>query len=320
MTGSPEVSVVMGVYNGGRYLRASIESILTQRGADFEFVIVDDGSTDGTAQILADFAQRDARIRVLRRTNSGLTRSLIVGCDAARGRFIARQDADDLSAPDRLMIQAQMLREDPALGFVSSWAEDIGPDDEPLLRHKRPGTREAATHLLMYGRSGPWHGSVMMRADAYHKVGGYRAKFYFAQDADLWLRLGAIAGLNYAQQVLYRYRISAESISGSLHERKLPYAHLIDQIHGARLRGEDDAPLLAAAQLPGPGSASRFRSSADRANYFIGRCLVGRRDPRARRYLRLAVAGNPRNLRALVMWCLAECAAPFWNANGKPLS
>jgi len=168
MTGqTPEVSVVMGVFNDERYLRASLQSVLAQEGVDFEFIIVDDGSVDGTADILAEFARCDARLRVFTRPNEGLTRALIWGCEQARGCFIARQDADDLSMPGRLVAQAELLRADKELSFVSSWAEMMGPDDEPLMLHTRPGTAIEATELLMRRRSGPpGHGSVMMRRDA----------------------------------------------------------------------------------------------------------------------------------------------------------
>lgn len=311
---TPEVSVVMGVFNDERYLRASLESVLAQEGIDFEFIIVDDGSTDGTAAILAEYARRDSRVRVFTRANEGLTRALIWGCAQARGAFIARQDADDLSVPDRLAAQAELLRGDDELSFVSSWAEMMGPDNEPLMLHTRPGTATEATELLMRRRSGPpGHGSVMMRRDAYLRVGGYRAKFYYAQDSDLWLRLGMIGKLNYVQRALYRYRITAESISGRLHAHKLPYADLINQLHRARMRGEDDAPLLEAAALPGPGNARTGQSSSHITNYFIGRCLFARRDPRARRYLRSSIAANPRNPRTLLLWTLTECLAPFWS-------
>lgn len=95
MPRSPTVSVVMSVFNGARYLSASIASILSQEDVDFELIIVDDGSTDATPGLLAEFAARDARVRVIRQDNSGITQALIRGCAAARGTFIARQDADD---------------------------------------------------------------------------------------------------------------------------------------------------------------------------------------------------------------------------------
>lgn len=309
----PEVSVVMSAYNGERYLRAAVDSVLAQQGVDFEFIIVDDGSTDSTPAILAEVARLDPRVRVITQENAGLTRALIKGCSAARGRYIARQDCDDLSLPDRLRLQAEMLSADPRLSFVSSWAEVIGPGDERLLTFRRPGTAQAATDLLNHGRTGPpGHGSVMFRRDAYERVGGYRAIFYYAQDGDLWLRLATIGQLNYVQRVLYQYRVSAESISGRLHAAKMPYAELIDRLHAARQRGEDEAPIFARAALPRPGATRRGGSSAGSTMYFIARCLVRRRDPRAKGYLRACLRAEPSNLRAWCLWPVTELAAPFW--------
>ena len=108
-TSSPLVSVVMSVFNGGDYLQTALESVLDQEGVDFEFVVVDDGSTDGSAAKLAEIARRDARVRVIRQENAGLTRALMRGCSEARGDFVARQDGDDLSCAGRLARQARVL-------------------------------------------------------------------------------------------------------------------------------------------------------------------------------------------------------------------
>ena len=97
------VSVVMSVYNGAKYLRESVESVLSQEGVAFEFIIVNDGSTDDSGIILAEYAARDDRIRIIEQENTGLTRALIRGCDEAQGKYIARQDADDISMPNRLL-------------------------------------------------------------------------------------------------------------------------------------------------------------------------------------------------------------------------
>ena len=99
MNTNPEVSVVMSVYNGASHLAATLDSILSQEGVELEFIVVNDGSSDKSGQILNDYAQRDSRLRIIHQENTGLTRALIRGCDAARGEFIARQDAGDISLP-----------------------------------------------------------------------------------------------------------------------------------------------------------------------------------------------------------------------------
>src|SRR5262245_30164988 len=99
MNTRPEVSVMMSVYNGASHLAATLDRILSQEGVALEFIVVNDGSTDKSSQILNDYAQRDSRLRVIHQENTGLTRALIRGCDAARGEFIARNDAGDISLP-----------------------------------------------------------------------------------------------------------------------------------------------------------------------------------------------------------------------------
>jgi glycosyltransferase involved in cell wall biosynthesis len=306
MTTTPEISVVMSVFNGARYLQHGLDCILSQQGVDLEFIVVDDGSTDDSATILQAAASRDSRLRIVSQENAGLTRALILGCSLARGRYIARQDGDDVSAPGRLRRQLELLDSDSSLAMASSWAEVIGPDDEPLLVHRRPADPAEATDLLLHGRTGPpGHGSVMFRRDVYERVGGYRELFYFAQDSDLWLRMAMHGRVGYVQEVLYRYRISPESISGRLHPAKLPYAKLITASHEARLRGESEEAILASADFK-PVAAEGEVSSAGATNYFIGRCLFARRDPRALGYLRRALEADPRNLRA---WLLLAPAA-----------
>src|SRR5919197_1200716 len=111
MSDSPEVSVVMSVYNGAANLRETIDSILNQEGVSLEFIIVNDGSTDESPRILAEYAERDLRINIIRQENQGLTRALIRGCAAAQGTYIARQDTGDISLPGRLIQQLRFSQE-----------------------------------------------------------------------------------------------------------------------------------------------------------------------------------------------------------------
>lgn len=309
---TPIVSVVMSVYNGARYLSESIESILSQEGVDFELIIVDDGSKDGTPQLLEQFAARNARVRAIHQANMGITRALIRGCAAARGTFIARQDADDLSLPGRLMAQAQMLSSDASLAFVSCWAEVIGPNNEVLITHQRPIGPEAATRMLFGRIAGPpGHGSVMFRRDIYQRVGGYTPELYYAQDSDLWLRFSLVGHLQYVPQVLYQYRLDPDSISGSRHSLKLAFAAVVDELHEARLAGQSELPILERARhlpiRPEFQQSGETKGSEDATLYFIGKCLVDRRDDRALGYLAACIKSNSWNLRAWVflLWAAA---------------
>ena len=122
----------MSVYNGASDLPITIDSILSQEGVEFEFIVVNDGSSDKSGQILNEYAQRDGRLRIIHQENTGLTRALIRGCDVARGEFIARQDAGDVSLAGRLKSQVALLREYGDCVLVSCWTEFIGPHGEFL--------------------------------------------------------------------------------------------------------------------------------------------------------------------------------------------
>lgn len=278
---TPEISVVMSVYNGSEHLEATLESILNQEGCDFEFIIVNDGSTDASGSILDKYAARDGRLRVIHQENTGLTKALIRGCASARGEFIARQDAGDISLSGRLQRQAERLRKDASCIAVSCHTEFVSPRDEFLyhialqenvLNRALLETREN----LLYGPS--HHGSIMMRRAAYEAVGGYRGAFYFAQDLDLWTRLAERGRFAVVPDVLLRARLEAGSISGSqtLEQRRL--AAIIARMAAARRAGLDESPQLVEAATIGPMETADKSRRLARGNYFIG-CCLRRRDP-----------------------------------------
>src|SRR5258708_1856159 len=181
------ISVVMSVYNGAPTLGATLDSILGQTERDFECIVVDDGSTDATPDILAAYAARDPRIRVIRQENAGLTRALIAGCAEARGLYIARQDAGDLSDPRRFEMQKRALDMDPEIVFVSGATLFAGPELEPLQVNRGSGAAlEPAfiidlsmPHALIEGPT--HHGAVMFRRHAYEHARGYPSPFYYDQ-------------------------------------------------------------------------------------------------------------------------------------------
>src|SRR5258708_3751905 len=125
---SPAVSVVMPAYNSEPHIAEAIESILAQTFTDFEFIIINDGSTDGTRSILHAFAAGDSRISIYEHANSGLVVSLNRGCQMARGKYIARMDADDVSLPTRLAKQFNYLERNSEVGIIGTWIQDMGPD------------------------------------------------------------------------------------------------------------------------------------------------------------------------------------------------
>ena len=310
---TPTVSVVTSVYNGAKRLGQSVESILSQTGVDFELIIIDDGSTDGTPSILDEFRDRDQQIRVIRQDNRGLTRVVDPRLTAeARGKFIARHDLDDTSLCGRFAQQVALIEGNSQYSMVSCWGKALGPQEEILREIRRPESADSATALLVHDRQGPpGHGSVMFRRASYEAVGGYRPEFYCAQDIDLWLRLAEIGQIAYVPQFLYAYRIDEASISSRLkplQQRRL--GELVYECSSARRLGRPEAALLAEALSLRPNRFAGTPRDTVAAAYFIGSCLAQRNDVRARGYLRKVLAQRPWMLRA---WM--KLALSYWRSD-----
>ncbi|MFH5805566.1 glycosyltransferase family 2 protein [Alienimonas sp. DA493] len=315
----PRVSVVMGVYNAAETLPAAVEGVLAQTFADWEFVIVDDGSTDGTANRLAEYAAAEPRVRVIRQENAGLTAALIRGCREARGEFIARQDADDVSAPERLERQVALLRDTPGAGFVSCTTRYVAPGGETLDLLSRPADPAEATRALLHEHQGPpAHGSVLFRRDLYDAVGGYRKEFYYAQDSDLWLRMAERALVAYVPEPLYDFRLSPHGISGSREALQRRFGEFGQACARGRRSGSGEAvPLEGAAVLREEVLAGRAarggRGDGAGTNYLIATRLLARGDRRAIRYLSKTLRRRPWHLKA---W--ARLAQSGWQALRPP--
>lgn len=297
------ISVVMSVHNGASYLRRSVLSILDQQGVHLELIVVDDGSTDGTHDLLAELARADPRVRVISQENKGLTAALIVGCREARGEFIARQDADDYSHPLRLQEQLRLF-DRPDVGFVSCATEYVGPADEYLTVVNRELDPVKATEALLNDRQGPpAHGSVIFRRSAYDAVGGYRPEFYYSQDSDLWLRLAERHLIAYLPEVRYVHRKEPSSISGARRRYQSAFARLAHECAVSRRAGISEERLLESArrlsaEVLASKDGPKVASTAHEISYLIGSQLVRNRDVRARRYLLDVVRANPLHWRA----------------------
>lgn len=296
------VSVVCGVRNGGDSLPGSLCSVLGQQGVDLELIVVDDGSDDGTFERLTELASADPRVRVEHQGREGLTAALRRGCAVARGEFIARHDAGDVSLPGRLAAQVALAESDPAACLVSCGAEFIGPGWEPLYTVMQ-GDADATTRLVPREgeelRGPSHHGATLFRRTAYEAVGGYRTDFYFAQDLDLWTRLAVHGTHRVVEKVFYQAVFNLSSISLRYRRRQRELAAIIRE---AALRreeglGEDDLLERARAVRPDSGRSATARERAD-GFYFIGACLARRRDPRAAGYLWRAVRARPTHVRA----------------------
>lgn len=208
MAGSPRVSVVMGTYNEEGNIQSSVQSILDQTFVDFEFIVVDDGSTDRTVELLK--AYEEDRLRLLRNeSNCGLTRTLNRGMAAARGKFVARMDADDRSLPERLERQVEWLEDNQAVA-VASWYRIMGQNDEWVCDQRISPDRSFSVGNLITENQAVAHGSVMLRKAALEAVDGYCERFTLSQDRDLWFRLAAAFGpefMGIVDEVLYEYSV-----------------------------------------------------------------------------------------------------------------
>ncbi len=206
----PKISIVMPVWNGEAFLAEAVESILGQTCGDFELLAIDDGSTDGTLDLLASC--RDARLKVHRLPHGGIVHALNFGVSQARADWIARQDADDISLPSRLEAQWQALSRHPGAVLSHTAVEIIGENSAAIRRPHFPKTRGFMA-LKLCCQCPIIHSSVIFSKKAFAAVGGYRAEERHAEDFALWGRLlecGPFVGL---PQKLLQYRVHSASVS-----------------------------------------------------------------------------------------------------------
>jgi glycosyltransferase involved in cell wall biosynthesis len=209
-----DVSVLMAVHNGEKYLAEAIESILSQTYDKFEFVIVNDGSRDATARIIEKYRRLDSRIIVCEGAHAGLAASLNRGLAKCRGKLIARMDADDVSRPQRLEKQIAAFSSRPSLVALGTGVTTIGERGSSIRRRGSvTGAPKIAECLLT--RNVISHPSAMIRKPALEQIGRYREKFRTSQDYDLWLRLLAVGEIDNLEEELLLCRKHAGRISDS---------------------------------------------------------------------------------------------------------
>lgn len=204
MTPTPTVSVLMPVYNGETFLREAVDSILAQTFRDFEFLVVNDGSTDGTEQIIRSYA--DPRIRLVHNeTNLGLIAGLNKGIGLCRGRYIARMDADDISVPERLEKQVFFMESHPDVGICGTWYDSF--DDSGVRTRSRYATEHDAICYRQLYQIQLCHGTALIRREVLEKYGlRFDPDFSHAEDYDLFTRLGDHTRLANLPFVGYRVR------------------------------------------------------------------------------------------------------------------
>ncbi len=201
----PLISIIMPVKDGEKYLGAAIESILAQTWSNWELIVVNDGSTDKTGEILAQYARKDKRIKVItNRKNLGVAASLNKALKAACGQYIARMDADDISLPERLEKQVKFLEKNPAIVAVGCQVEVIDEEDNLVGKKEFPTDPKSCYHYLML--TVPiQHPSLMARSAAIKKY-GYDERLWTAEDWDLYFKLLQEGQLSNLKETLYLYR------------------------------------------------------------------------------------------------------------------
>jgi hypothetical protein len=217
----------MPVFNGGRFLIDAVASIIEQSCSDWELICINDGSTDHSPAILKCFAELDQRIRIVNQANMGIVAALNGGCAIARAPLICRMDCDDIALPHRLASQLAFMRNNPICVVVGGAILEIDRDGDPLGVSRLAANHDEILDQLLHRRTGHFHPATMIRASALEAVAGYRRKYQWVEDHDLWLRLSQRGTLANLPETVLCYRQHANSICW---QRSQQQRDLMDQL------------------------------------------------------------------------------------------
>ncbi len=229
---TPTVSVLMAVYNAERYVRQAINSILGQTFTDFELILVEDGSTDNTPAILNGYARQDARVLLVKNEcNRGLIHSLNRGLAMARGKYVARMDADDVSLPGRLATQVRYLEQHPEVGVLGTNIVHIDADGCIMYgghpKDTFPLSPDVIRWMLLW-RCPIYHPTAMVRRAVLDRTGfTYNPDFRHAEDHELWTRLSKYTVIASLPEVLVHYRILPTSVCRAFRQEQRAMIHSI---------------------------------------------------------------------------------------------
>jgi glycosyltransferase involved in cell wall biosynthesis len=210
---APRVSVVMSCFNAAPWIREAIESILKQSFGGFEFVIINDGSTDNSPEIIAEYALLDRRVRLFNKPNTGLSSSLNFGISHAKGELIARQDADDVSERTRLEEQVSFMDRHPDVVLAGTGFLEIDEFGQAIATHIYPKVHRKLIWCLERSKGFFPHSSAIFRRTAVCAVGGYNERFFNTDDRRLWLNLSLVGSLGCIPLSLVRIRKHTSQIS-----------------------------------------------------------------------------------------------------------
>lgn len=275
MSVPPAISVLMAVRDGERFLAEAVESVLSQSFSDLELVVVDDGSTDSTPEILGRIAEGDPRMIVhRRRAGRNLAEVLNVAAELSRAPLLARLDADDVALPERLRMQVEFLAAHPEVALLGGQALMIDELGRQFGEARYPLQDDELRRALRTGN--PFvHPAVAMRRQAFEAVGGYRTNFDYAEDLDLWLRLAEDRQVANLPDLVVEYRIHGGQQSVQKQDEQALYALAARASAGARAAGRpdpfEDEPVDEATLLSLGVSREEIAAAVVAATTWIGR-------------------------------------------------
>ena len=235
--GMPLVSVIMSVYNGEKYLQEAVDSILNQTFKDFEFIIVNDGSTDKTREILASY--NDPRVKIITKEHLGISKAKNKAIKSSNGKYIAIMDADDISLPERLELEVDFLDKNRDIGLVGSSFYVIDEKGKVVSTVLPPTQNKVIQERLLEGNCFG-HSTVMMRREILENVGYYREEFKYSLDYDLYLRIAECYKVCNLNSILCKWRINFQSVSITKRVEQNKYAEFAKELAGERRKyGKD---------------------------------------------------------------------------------
>ena len=291
--------MLLPVWNGEAFLEQAMESIVRQTLSAFELIVIDDGSSDRSAAIADDFAARDERVRTLRRAHEGLSATLNAGIAAARGEYVARMDADDVSVPDRLQKQVAFLDAHPACVAAGTWISVIDEAGRPIGLKTYVTTHDEISAALLSGVSPLAHPTVVVRAEALRAAGGYDARRYPSEDLDLWFRLADRGKLANVGEALLQHRRHKAAIG--VREREKMKAMALTICNEARAK-RGLPPRRGTPMLAGTNEDARYHFECARTALIAGSHLT------ALRHAAATIAAEPDRLYGYAT--LLACAVP----------
>lgn len=317
----PIISILIPVYNAADFVEEAIKSIINQTFKDIELIIINDGSTDSSGEILQNFKDIDSRIRLIQRSNKGLIYTLNEGLSLVNSPLIARMDADDISAPNRLEYQYAYMIQHPETVAVGSYVEFINIQGQAYRIKKLPTGNQVQDNFL-------WgcpivHPTVMMRTDAVRKAGGYPSEFVSAEDYALWLRLLSLGKIDNIPEVLLSYRVHENSIS-HMHAHQQRNSTLRAQALWLAGRLEDNElcqlkiqQLIEILDLPSETLRSLLARILSLNPHIIG--VSPEQDPEAQKWLPRILQGpiTPEIRKALALYHLRAARAPGLSTSAR---